>query len=170
MPNKTKSFYFLKLFVEVPIFVRMNVALVYDEFGFVEEAPLPEPEAPAEPHVPIRRQFPPAGSRHLGGTSDGWEYRTVFSGSRLDRTYDMLRQFLEEEGYGDIPLPASADELRLFRRPRQGQQIQLFGERGYIHNPVKILFTSDPRLRNALILCLYNEQAQGHLLRFHGLA
>ncbi|HNM24037.1 MAG TPA: hypothetical protein PKL15_01355, partial [Saprospiraceae bacterium] len=70
----------------------------------------------------------------------------------------------------DIPLPASADELRLFRRPRQGQQIQLFGERGYIHNPVKILFSSDPRLRNALILCLYNEQAQGHLLRFHGLA
>ncbi len=147
----------------------MDTALVYDEFGFAEEAPAqPESPSPAEPHVPLRTQFPPAGAAHPGGLSDGWEYRTVFSGSKLAGTYDMVRQFLQEEGYGDVPLPSSVEELRLFRRPPQGAQLQLFGERGYVHNPVKILFPNDPRQRNTLILCVYNEQAPNHLLRFHG--
>lgn len=104
----------------------------------------------------------------MGGASDGWEYRTVFGGSRLAATYDMLRNFLNEEGYGDIPLPANADELKRFRRPRQAQ-LQLFLEQGYIHNPIKILFPADRRQRNNLILCIYNEKVPGHLLRFHGL-
>lgn len=148
----------------------MSVALIYDEFGFAEEAPVSEPEAPEMPHVPMRGQFPPAGSQHLGGTSDGWEYRSVFAGTRLAHTYEMVRQFLQEEGYGDVPLPATAEELRLFRRAPEGCQLQLFGERGYVHNPVKILFSNDPRQRNSLILCLYNEKVEGHLLRFHGVA
>lgn len=140
--------------------------MTYDEFGFEEE----ENEGsgqPAEPHVPIRVQFPPAGTHYLGGTSDGWEYRTVFAGSKLEYTYEMVKQFLREEGYGDVPLPETAEDLKLFRRPR-GKQLQLFGENGYIHNPVKILFPQGRR--NTLILCLYNEQAPQHLLRFHGLA
>lgn len=142
-----------------------DAAADYDDFGFERTA---EPESlSAEPHVPMREQFPPAGSAYMGGSSDGWEYRTVFAGSKLTYTYDMVRQFLQEEGYGDVPLPASADELRLFKRPRQAQ-LQLFGERGYFHNPVKILFPHPPAARNALILCIYNEQAEGHLLRFHG--
>ncbi|MBL7780869.1 MAG: hypothetical protein JNM22_06590 [Saprospiraceae bacterium] len=115
----------------------------------------------------MRQQFPPAGSEYLGGRSDGWEYRSVFGGSRLAYTYDMVRQFLRDEGYGDVPVPASADELKLFRRPRQ-HQLELFAERGYIHNPVKILFSSERTQRNSLILCIYNEQAPDHLLRFHG--
>ncbi len=137
----------------------------YDEFGFEEpDEPLAEP---AGPHVPMREQFPPAGADYMGGTSDGWEYRSVFGGAKLAYTYEMVKQFLREEGYGDVPLPASVDELRLFRRPRT-QQLQLFGERGYVHNPVKILFPDDPRQRNMLILCVYNERAEGHLIRFHG--
>ena len=32
----------------------------------------------------------------------------------------------------------------------------------------KILFHTDSRMRNALVLCLYNEQVEDHLLRFHG--
>ncbi len=134
----------------------------YDEFGFVE----PEAAAP-EPHVPMREQFPPAGSAYMGGYSDGWEYRSVFAGSTLANSYSMVQQFLQEEGYADVPIPAGADELRLFRRPRT-KQLQLFGERGYVHNPIKILFHSDPKKRNTLILCVYNEQVEGHLLRFHG--
>ena len=139
--------------------------MTYDEFGF-EETGVPA-EEPAAPHVPIREQFPPAGSPHLGGTSDGWEYRCVFAGSKLAYTYEMVKQFLREEGYGDVPLPETAEDLKLFRRPR-GKQLQLFGENGYIHNPVKIIFPQGRR--NTLILCLYNEQAPQHLLRFHGLA
>jgi hypothetical protein len=139
----------------------------YDEFGFVEEPAPPQEIFEQEPHVPIREQFPEAGSAHLGGTSDGWEYRTVFGGSKLANTYNMVRQFLTDEGYGDIPLPANADELKLFRRPRN-PQLQLFGERGYIHNPIKILFSNDPKQRSTLIVCLYNEKTENHLLRFHG--
>jgi hypothetical protein len=135
----------------------------YDEFGFVEVvAP-----APAGPHIPMREQFPVAGADYMGGQSDGWEYRSVFGGAKLAYTYEMVKQFLLEEGYGDVPVPANAEQLRLFRRPR-GRQLQLFGEQGYIHNPVKILFPPDPRQHNTLILCVYNEQAPGHLLRFHG--
>lgn len=137
----------------------------YDEFGF-EEAD--EPAAgPSEPHIPMREQFPDAGATYMGGSSDGWEYRSVFAGAKLAYTYQMVKQFLREEGYGDVPLPETADELRLFRRPKTAQ-LQLFGERGYIHNPIKILFSDDPRQRNTLILCIYNEKTDGHLLRFHG--
>ena len=139
--------------------------MTYDEFGFEEPAELPEP--PAEPHMPMREQFPLPGSNYLGGSSDGWEYRSVFAGSKLAYTYEMVKQFLREEGYGDVPLPETAEDLRLFKRPR-GRQLQLFGERGYVHNPVKILFPNNSRPRNALILCVYNEQAPQHLLRFHG--
>lgn len=142
--------------------------VAYEDFDF-ETNSESEPLPPTEPHVPMREQFPQAGSDYMGGSSDGWEYRSVFAGSKLASTYDMVRQFLREEGYGDVPLPASADELRLFKRPRNAQ-LQLFGERGYIHNPIKILFPYPPAPRNALTLCIYNEQADGHLLRFHGVA
>ena len=139
--------------------------MTYDEFGFEETAE--QPETPAEPRVPIREQFPLPGVEYLGGTSDGWEYRSVFAGSKLVYTYEMVKQFLREEGYGDVPVPETAEELKLFRRPR-GRQLQLFSERGYIHNPVKILFPNDARQRNVLILCVYNEKEPQHLLRFHG--
>ncbi len=136
----------------------------FDEFGFVE----PATPAPMEPHIPMREQFPPAGSNYMGGLSDGWEYRSVFAGTKLAYTYDMVKQFLREEGYGNVPIPATAEELRLFKRPR-GRQLQLFSEDGYSHNPIRILFPpAGGQERNALILCLYNEQVEGHLLRFHG--
>lgn len=144
--------------------------LQYDEFGFVEEweeqspAPTADDSPPAEPHVPMRTQFPEAGSNYLGGSSDGWEYRTAFTGSKLAFAYEMLKQFLVEEGYADIPLPETAAELKLFKKPRS-LQLQLFAERGYAHNPIKILF---PGQRNTLLLCVYNEREPGHLLRFHG--
>jgi hypothetical protein len=148
----------------------------YDEYGFyIEEddgtAEAPRTTAPAEepepPHLPIRQHFPAAGAEVAGGLSDGWEYRTIFGGSRLEHSYAMVQQFLQEEGYSDIPVPRNADELKLFRRQRT-PQLQLFPERGYVHNPVKILFHPDKLQRNTLILCLYNEAEPDHLLKFHG--
>jgi hypothetical protein len=144
----------------------------YDEFGFEEpwsdsEAIAPPHEAPALPHVPMREQFPTAGSDYLGGYSDGFEYRSTFAGSKLMYTYDMVREFLREEGYGDIPLPETAAELRLFKRPKR-TQLALFEEHGYVHNPIKILFPNPTRQRNALTVVIYNETAAHHLLRFHG--
>ncbi len=117
--------------------------------------------------MPLREDFPPAGTVYLGGESDGYEYRTVFGGSRLEATFAMVRQFLAEEGYGDIPLPADVSELLLFRLPTRNKQILLFEDNGYVHNPVKILFPSDRRKRSTLILCLYNEADPKHLLKFH---
>jgi len=115
----------------------------------------------------LRDDFPPAGTNYLGGLSDGYEYRTAFAGSSLQASYDMLRQFLQEEGYKDIPLPRDARELELFRLPTRNKQILLYEDNGYVHNPVKILFPLDRRRRNTLILCLYNEADPDHLLKFH---
>ena len=115
----------------------------------------------------LREEFPPAGSDYMGGESDGYEYRTVFAGSNLEITYDMACQFLKEEGYGDVPVPRNAEELRLFRLPTRNKQILLFEDNGYVHNPVKILFPLDRRKRSTLILCIYNEKDPRHLLKFH---
>ncbi|MEL6941474.1 MAG: hypothetical protein AAFO82_02310 [Bacteroidota bacterium] len=115
----------------------------------------------------LREEFPPAGSNYLGGESDGWEYKTIFAGTKLEQTYNMVCQFLKEEGYEDIPLPQNAEELKLFRLTTRNKQILLFEENGYVHNPIKILFPLDRRKKNTLILCLYNEAVDNHLLRFH---
>ena len=115
----------------------------------------------------LRTDFPPPGSDYMGGTSDGWEYCTSFAGTTLEQSYDMLRQFLAQEGYQDIPLPKDAEELDLFREPPSRSQINLFIENGYSHNPVKIKFHKHRRKRTTLILCLYNELVPGHLVRFH---
>lgn len=116
----------------------------------------------------LRDDFPAEGADYLGGHSDGYEYRTVFAGSSLKHTYGMIRQFLEEEGYGDVPLPRNAEELSLFRLPTRNRQILLFEDNGYVHNPIKILFPPDRRKRTTLILCVYNESDPDHLLKFHG--
>lgn len=150
-------------------------AVGYDEFGFAEDPwaeEVREPveaayEAPSEPHIPMREVFPPAGSEYSGGSSDGYEYRSAFAGSTLAHTYSMIRDFLKEEGYGDLPLPETAESLRLFKRPRH-PQLMFFEERGYIHNPVKILFPDRPARKNTLVLVICNEKAERHLERFHG--
>jgi hypothetical protein len=115
----------------------------------------------------LREEFPPAGTDYLGGESDGYEYRTVFAGSSLAATYEMVRLFLKEEGYQDVPLPRDAAELKLFRLPTRNKQILLFEDNGYVHNPIKILFPVDRRKRSTLILCVYNETDPEHLLKFH---
>ncbi|MBX2874674.1 MAG: hypothetical protein KTR30_21305 [Saprospiraceae bacterium] len=117
--------------------------------------------------MPLRNEFPPAGSDYLGGASDGYEYRTTFSGMNLRHTFEMVKQFLKEEGYDDVPLPRTEEELLLFRLPTRNKQILLFEDNGYVHNPIKILFPIDRRKKKILTLCIYNEQYPDHLLRFH---
>ena len=116
----------------------------------------------------IREEFPPENSPYQGGISDGWQYQIRFAGSKLQSTLDMIRVFLDEEGYEDIPLPRTSEELLHFRLPSKKQQINLFGDNGYVHNPVKILFDPTERTVKTLILCIFNEKADNHLLRFHG--
>jgi len=115
----------------------------------------------------LRDDFPPAGSDYMGGECDGYEYKTVFWGATLELTFAMVRQFLQEEGYPDIPLPKNAAELALFRLPARNGQLILFEDNGYVHNPIKILFPLDRRKKNTLILCVYNEADKQHLLKFH---
>jgi hypothetical protein len=117
----------------------------------------------------LRTSFPAAGSDYLGGSSDGWEYKTTFLGSTLEHSYDMVRSFLIEEGYGDIPIPKNAKELRLFKKLMRPTQLTMFGEVGYIHNPVKVLFHPNEKMNKMLTLHLYNEQADNHLLKFYNL-
>ncbi len=115
----------------------------------------------------LRDGFPPEGLEYVGGESDGWEYRTVFSGMNLKYSYDMIKAFLEEEGYGDVPIPKDATELEYFRLPTRNRQILLFEDNGYIHFPIKILFPVDGRNKRKLTLCVYNENMEDALLRFH---
>ena len=117
--------------------------------------------------MPLRTEFPSDGEEYLGGESDGKVYRTTFAGGSLGHSYDMVRQFLKEEGYGEIPLPADVEELELFRLKTRNRQILLFEDNGYKHNPIKILFPADGRKKRTLILEIYNEGAPRHLLRFH---
>ncbi|MCB0520791.1 MAG: hypothetical protein H6577_21585 [Lewinellaceae bacterium] len=116
----------------------------------------------------LRTDFPNPETEYLGGQSDGYVYRTVFSGATLAASFEMLRQFLKEEGYGDVPLPGNVAELEMFRLPTRNRQILLFEDNGYVHNPIKILFPNHGKQKKALILEVYNEAAPQHLLRFHG--
>lgn len=117
----------------------------------------------------IRYNFPAAGETVEGGSSaDGYYYRVVFAAGRLERSFEMVKSFLKEQGYGELPLPRNAEELRQFRLPpKLRHQLSLFGDNGYVHNPVKILFPVPAGRRGALILELYNEADENHLLRFH---
>ena len=102
----------------------------------------------------LRESFPAAGSDYLGGASDGYEYHTTFSGSSLRKSYDMVKSFLQEEGYGDIPIPVDVEELTHFRLSTRNKQILLFDDNGYCHNPLKILFPLDRR-KGGPFCCTY---------------
>lgn len=117
----------------------------------------------------LRTKFPKAGEEYLGGESDGWEYKTSFTGTTVKDAFDMLQKFLEEEGYENVPLPKDAKELLFFKNPPKQQQLQLFNERGYFHNPIKIFFPNGKRKESTLVLCIYNENDKKHLIKFHGL-
>lgn len=117
----------------------------------------------------LRSEFPKKGEEYLGGASDGWEYRTSFTGTTMKDSFAMLKKFLEEEGYRDVPVPKDAKELLFFKNPPKQKQLQLFNEKGYFHNPIKIFFPNGKRKENTLILCIYNEKTPQHLIKFHGL-
>lgn len=119
----------------------------------------------------LRDHFPPAGSTFEGGQSDGYCFSLEFGASRAERNLEMIKAFLREHGYGDLPLPANIQELRAFRLPRKHRkQLQFFADNGYLHNPIKILFPPPGAKSSSLRLEIYNDQTDGHLLRFHGRA
>lgn len=125
-----------------------------------------EPE-PSKLKAPMRMAFPPVGESYLGGSSNGKVYESIFAGRTLTDTYAMIRAFLTEEGYVDTPLPKDVAELEAFRLSTRNRQVLLFEDNGYVHNPIKILFPLDRRKKSTLILRIYNEAAEKHLLRFH---
>lgn len=115
----------------------------------------------------IRHDFPPYGSSVYGGESDGLVYRTAFRGSTLGATLAMVRVFLDEEGYSDVPLPPDEEAMLAFLRPEEGRHPHLFERPDYAHDPVRVVLPARDRLRKKLIVELYNEAAPDHLLRFH---
>lgn len=120
--------------------------------------------------MPIRENFPTHEEQYQEGESDGFKYTLAFNGISLDHSYTMIKEFLKEEGYDNIPLPKDIKELRLFRHPvSSNKQFLLFEDNGYCHNPIKIVFPLDRRKKKTLYLIIYNEKAADHLLRFHGI-
>ncbi|MBB4078884.1 hypothetical protein GGR28_001501 [Lewinella aquimaris] len=133
-----------------------------------DATPQEEPEVVVDSEPQLRHDFPHAGDCRQGGISDGYRFVITFAAGRTEQTYGMIREFLREQGYGDVPIPADLTELRAFRLPpKLRHQLSLFGEDGYVHNPLKILFPPVGSKRGSLVLELYNEAAAGHLLRFH---
>ncbi len=115
----------------------------------------------------LRDNFPPYGSTILGGTSDGLVYRTAFAGTSLTATLLMVRAFLDEEGYEQVPIPRTDAEMLAFLHPEQGRHPHLFEEPDYAHNPVRLILPRRDRRRKKILVELYNEGAPDHLLRFH---
>ena len=115
----------------------------------------------------LRHNFPPYASRALGGESDGLRYRTTFAGSTMADTLEMVRAFLDEEGYGDVPIPAQAEDMLAFLRPAAGRPPSLFEEAEYAHYPVRLILPRTDRRRRQLRVELFNESAPDSLLRFH---
>ena len=124
-------------------------------------------EVAATTKTALRKSFPAADTDYMGGKSDGVVYQSNFAGKDLAATYAMILAFLKEEGYQDVPLPADVEELLQFQLATRNRQVLLFEDNGYVHNPVKILFPLDRRKKSTLILKIYNEAAEQHLLRFH---
>lgn len=115
----------------------------------------------------LRTSFPTQAGDYDGGHSDGYCYTTTFTGANLDACLRLIKQYLQDEGYGELPLPKSAEELMRFRIPTRNRQIMMFEDNGYVHNPIKILFPDNPRQTKSLTLAVYDENAENHLLRFH---
>jgi hypothetical protein len=124
-------------------------------------------EVATQPKTSLRNSFPATDTDYMGGRSDGQVYMSNFAGKDLTATFEMVRSFLNEEGYKDIPIPADVEELLKFQLATRNRQVLLFEDNGYVHNPVKILFPLDRRKKSTLILKIYNEAAEQHLLRFH---
>lgn len=118
----------------------------------------------------IRSNFPSESEDIQGGESDGIVFSTVFAGTTYSNSFQMIVEFLKEEGYDNVPLPKDFNELKLFRSKCLKNQLKLFDDIGYQHFPIKILF---PELRKyprkALLLKIYNEDVDDNLLRFFGL-
>lgn len=100
---------------------------------------------------PVRTNFP------VEPDSDGWVHKTAFQGQTLHEAYDNLKEFLKNQGYQDIPVPKSIEELLLFVKD---------GSLEYKHNPISIHFSAYQE--NELWLFLYNENFPNHLLMFQG--
>lgn len=131
-------------------------------------AQITEEEPPKNYATVIRHSFPEAGEEREGGISDGYCFRISFAAGNLEKSFALVRSFLREQGYAGVPLPDSAADLRRFRLPpKLRHQLSLFGDNGYVHNPVKILFPSPAGSRGALVLEIYNEHEKQHLLKFH---
>lgn len=123
----------------------------------------------ATPPLKLRDNFPATGSNFEAGHSDGYCFSLAFRSSNASRNLEMITAFLRQHGYADIPLPATLQELKAFRLPRnQRRQLHLFADDGYVHNPIKILFPPPGSKHSELRLEIYNESAPNHLLRFHG--
>ena len=93
---------------------------------------------------------------------DGWVCSFAFDGENEDESFSKLRSFLENEGFGDIPLPPSA--RRLFWDYLKPDDDGNFGT--YVWHPIKIGI--DWYQVNGLILGIYNEDCPDHMALWEG--
>ncbi len=101
----------------------------------------------------IRNNFPKERESYEGGTSDGWCYHIDFWGENNDQVLNAVRNFLNKEGYEDIPLPLTAERLWWdYLRPKT--------EGKFVWHPI-IIYQSVYKT-NAIELHIYKENHPEH--------
>lgn len=59
----------------------------------------------------IKDNFPKERESYQGGTSDGWCYHIDIWADNDEQLIKAVRDFLNEQGYTDVPLPKTAERL-----------------------------------------------------------
>ncbi|MBP9119672.1 MAG: hypothetical protein KBF59_02285 [Ignavibacterium sp.] len=104
----------------------------------------------------IKKEFPKTG-KVKEGTSDGWQFRIDFwDDSGKPTLVKTLREFLDSEGYDEIPLPPNDERLFWdYLRPNEDEKI-----REFIWHPV--IIRPSVYKENAVELYIYNENFPDH--------
>ena len=100
----------------------------------------------------IKNDFPKERESYKDGTSDGWCYHIDFWADTDEEVLKSVRDFLNEEGYADVPLP-TVERLWLdYLKPVNGAR--------YVWHPI-IIYASEYKT-TALELHIYNESHEEH--------
>lgn len=106
----------------------------------------------------IRENFPKQGeiiqTEVYSGVSDGWKLNLTFNAATYECAYINLHAFLKSEGYGDVVLPISYNELS--KHIPQG----LFAP-GFIQEPI-VIKRWVPQTGVGLWVFLHNDRHPQH--------
>ena len=103
----------------------------------------------------IKNNFPKNMEEYKGGKSDGWCFRIDLWAETENKVIEMIKEFLNNEGYSDIPIPKAERLWWDYLRPDSNGI-----EGSFIWYPIQIYQNSYKK--NAVSLFIYNENHPEH--------